>query len=111
MSFETDTKASLAAVETRSRISDDQMTPFGLRNKIKDGKSYCFASLSSTQPLEEEKKIKGGLFEDADPFQGKERIENLSPQVPGVYRRQSISTPTALKKFSVMSTPYSHSPT
>ncbi len=31
-------------------------------------------------PPEDREKSKSGLFEDADPFQGKERIENLSPK-------------------------------
>ena len=31
-------------------------------------------------PPEDQEKSKSGLFEDTDPFQGKERIENLSPK-------------------------------
>ena len=49
---------------------------------------------------------KGNLFADADPFQGKERIENLSPKfrafIDAKYKHH-----TALKKSWAISTPYS----
>ena len=64
------------ASEWKHALISDDLTP-AVFVEIKDGSSVL--PLYLYEPLEREK-IKGGLFEDADPFQGKERIENLSPK-------------------------------
>ncbi len=64
------------ASEWKHALISDDPTP-AVFVEIKDGSSVL--PLYLYEPPEREK-IKGGLFEDADPFQGKERIENLSPK-------------------------------
>ncbi len=64
------------ASEWKHALISDDPTP-AVFVEIKDGSSVL--PLYLYEPPEREK-IKGGLFEDADPFQGKERIENLSKQ-------------------------------
>ena len=64
------------AAEWKHVLMSDDPTP-AVFIEIKDGSSvfplYLYAPL-------EGKMIKGGLFEEDDPFQGKERIENFSPK-------------------------------
>ena len=64
------------ASEWKHALISDDPTP-AVFVEIKDGSSVL--PLYLYEPPEREK-IKGGLFEEDDPFQGKERIENLSPK-------------------------------
>ena len=59
-------------------VADSPPNDCLVSNKTKEA-NYVFPLYRYSSP-EEEKKIKGGLFEEDDLFQGKERIENLSPQ-------------------------------
>ena len=64
------------ASEWKHALISDDPTP-AVFVEIKDGSSVL--PLYLYEPPEREK-IKGGLFDEADPFKGKERIENFSEQ-------------------------------
>ena len=64
------------ASEWKHALISDDPTP-AVFVEIKDGSSVL--PLYLYEPPEREK-IKGGLFDEADPFKGKERLENFSQQ-------------------------------
>ena len=85
----------------------DRPIPFSMHHAVSLKEVNYLFPLYLYPPPEGREKSKRGLFEDIDPFQGKERIENLSPKFRAFVDKPNMRTTTAPKKSWAISMRFS----